>query len=177
MAYFYFDFNDIDKQKPDKMIRSLITQLSRQSTKPLRGLQSLFSSCNDGKRQPDSKSLMEVLKEIVDSLDDITIVFDALDECLEREDLFKRMEEIMQWKPRHLHMLLTSRRLTDIEESLDSLTNPQDRICIQSALVDADILVYIGERLQNDQKLKRWRRSPQVQSEIKTTLMKKADGM
>ncbi|KAI9868361.1 MAG: hypothetical protein M1813_005804 [Trichoglossum hirsutum] len=36
VVYFYFDFNDVKKQYQENLIRSLITQLSAQSAKPLK---------------------------------------------------------------------------------------------------------------------------------------------
>ncbi|KAA6415797.1 MAG: hypothetical protein FRX48_00515 [Lasallia pustulata] len=177
VAYFYFDFNNVQKQKSDKMIRSLITQLSRQSKKKLNKLEALFSFCNNGERQPDVEGLLIVLKEVVEGFDETYIVLDALDECSDREELLERMGEIQGWKLRQLRMLVTSRWLIDIKESLEPLTEPRGKICIQSSLVDADILTYVRGRLQNDRALKRWRGMPQVQEEIETTLKEKANGM
>ncbi|KAA6411304.1 MAG: hypothetical protein FRX48_04584 [Lasallia pustulata] len=177
MAYFYFDFNDVAKQKSDKMIRSLITQLSRQSKKKLNKLEALFSFFDNGERQPDVEKLLIVLKEVVEGFDETYIVLDALDECSDREELLERMGEIQGWKLRQLRMLVTSRWLIDIKESLEPLTEPRGRICIQSSLVDADILTYVRGRLQNDRALKRWRKMPGVQEEIETTLKEKANGM
>lgn len=177
MSYFYFDFNDVEKQKPDRMIQSLITQLSRQSTKKLGELESLFSTCDSGGRQSDVERLMIVLKEVVESFDETYIVLDALDECSDRVVLMENIEHVQDWKLPQLHMLVTSRRLGDIEESLDPLITPRCKICIQSALVNADILIYVHERLQTDRHLTRWRNHPEVQEEIETTLMKKANGM
>ncbi|SLM40588.1 P-loop containing nucleoside triphosphate hydrolase, partial [Lasallia pustulata] len=177
VAYFYFDFNDVEKQKSDKMIWSLITQLSRQSKKKLNKLEALFSFCNNGERQPDVEGLLIVLKEVVEGFDETYIVLDALDECSDREELLERMGEIQGWKLQQLRMLVTSRWLIDIKESLEPLTEPRGRICIQSSLVDADILTYVRGRLQNDRALKRWRGMPQVQEEIETTLKEKANGM
>ncbi|SLM38552.1 P-loop containing nucleoside triphosphate hydrolase, partial [Lasallia pustulata] len=177
VAYFYFDFNNVQKQKSDKMIRSLITQLSRQSKKKLNKLEALFSFCNNGERQPDVEGLLIVLKEVVEGFDETYIVLDALDECSDREELLERMGEIQGWKLRQLRMLVTSRWLIDIKESLEPLTEPRGKICVQSSLVDADILTYVRGRLQNDRALKRWRGMPQVQEEIETTLKEKANGM
>ncbi|KAA6409051.1 MAG: vegetative incompatibility het-e-1 [Lasallia pustulata] len=177
VAYFYFDFNDVEKQKSDKMIRSLITQLSRQSKKKLNKLEALFASCNNGGRQPDVEGLLTVLKEVVEGFDETYIVLDALDECSDREELLECIEEIQGWKLRQFHMLVTSRWLIDIKESLEPLTEPRGRICIQSALVNADIRTYVHEKLQNDRCLKRWSSKPEVQEEIETALMQKADGM
>jgi hypothetical protein len=52
--------------------------------------------------------------------------------------------------------------------------NDENKICIQSALVNNDIRSYIHERLQTDRWLKKW----QMQSMyIETMLMDKVDGM
>ena len=177
VAYFYFDFNELEKQKSDVMIRSLVTQLSEQSTKELKELKHLFSFCNNGQRQPDTKSLLTVLKDILKGFNEAYVIIDALDECLDRQQLLESVEEIQKWRLPQLHMLLTSRQLPDIQEVLELWTSSQDRILIQSALVDADILIYVHETLQNDRELKRWRNKPQVQEEIKATMMEKADGM
>ncbi len=72
-----------------------------------------------------------------------------------------------------LHILATSRREKDIEETLAPLTTSQT--CIQSALVDADICIYIRERLQTDPKLRKWPKN--VQMEIEKILMDGAHGM
>ena len=177
VAYFYFDFNDIEKQKSDNMIRSLVTQLSEQSTKHLKELELLFSSCNNGELQPDNQRLLMVLKEIIEVSDKTYVIVDALDECSTSYELQEHIEEIQRWGLPQLHMLLTSQRLMDIEEIIEPLTDTEDRICIQSALVDADIRTYVHKRLQNDKKFKRWRSKPHVQDEIKMQLMMKADGI
>ena len=177
VAYFYFDFNELEKQKPDTMIRSLITQLSGQSIRKSNDLERLFSYCNKGQRQPDIESLLIVLKDVLKGFKEAYIVLDALDECSDRQQLSESVEDIQRWELPQLHMLLTSRQLPDIQEVLRVWTTSQDRIHLKSTLVDADILTYVHERLQNDRELKRWRNKPQVQEEIKTTLMQKADGM
>ena len=176
VIYFYFDFNDLEKQNSDKMIRSIITQLFAQSMEKLDELELLFSSREQGRQQPNIEELMKALKGILQCFNDTYIILDALDECLDRQELLDRIEEIHRWGL-PLHIILMSRSLPDIEESLDPLIDSQDRICIQSALVNPDISTYIHHRLQSDTKLKRWRSKPHVQEEIKTTLMEKADGM
>jgi hypothetical protein len=79
----------------------------------------------------------------------------------------------MAWKLDNLHFLATSRAEKDISDSLEPLVTSQ--ICIQSALVSADIMVYIQERLRWDRDLKKW--PANVKAEIETTLLKGADGM
>jgi hypothetical protein len=177
VAYFYFDFNDIEKQRHEKMIRSLITQLSMQSISTPRALESLFSSCGNGKRQPVTDALLETLRQMVREFDEAFIILDALDECKERQELLEDIEKLAEWKTEKLHILTTSRKEKDIEELIEPLVNRQANICIQSALVNNDIHAYVHERLQTDRKLKRWQKKPEVRQEIERTLMDKADGM
>ena len=101
------------------------------------------------------------------------VILDALDECRQREDLLLLIEEVMSWKLGNLHLLATSRKEEDISDYLDPLVT--DQICIQSALVEADIRVHIQERLQNDRNLKKW--PANVKDEIESTLISGANGM
>tara|TARA_R110002060_G_scaffold151_1_gene301 strand:+ start:408 stop:689 length:282 start_codon:yes stop_codon:yes gene_type:complete len=83
------------------------------------------------------------------------------------------LKNLTCWDAGKLHVLATSRKERDIEETLEPLVTSE--ICLQSALVNVDIYTYISERLQNDLKLKRW--PANVQGEIQTTLMEGAQGM
>lgn len=174
VAYFYFDFNDADKQNSDKMIRSIVKQLHALSAEKDFSLESLFSSCNNGERQPQSEDLMQVLKALINEFQKTYIILDALDECSDRQELLESIKEIQDWRLSGLHMLVTSRRLPDIDDELGPMIDSRSKICIQSAAVDADIEIYVRHRLQ---KLKRWQNNVQAQKEIIETLKAKADGM
>ena len=174
---FYFDFRDSEKQKWDKLIRSLVLQLTGQAKKRPETLDSLYSSCDDGKQQPKTENLIVVLKEALEGLGKTYIILDAMDECSDRNELFSLIEKIWSWELPELHMLFTSRPLLGIEKVLQKLTKPGERIEMNSGLVDIDILTYIHERLQTDQKLRRWQSRVDMLEEIEKALMKKADGM
>ena len=175
VIFFYFDFNDIGKRRNEKMIRSLISQLSKYCAKSL--IQDLYASCLNGGRQPTEELLLNTLRQMIVTLRDTYIILDALDECDNQSDLLKSLEQIMSWKDVNLHTIVTSRREHDIEEVLTSLTDTEKRISIQSKLVDADSRTYVHDRLQIDRKLSRWQRKPKIQSEIENTLIRKAGGM
>lgn len=49
------------------------------------------------------------------------LVLDALDECITRSTLLKGLEEMDHWDLPNLHILVTSREETDIEDSLGCL--------------------------------------------------------
>lgn len=171
-GYFYFDFNDACKQDYRKCIRSLLVQLSTQSEDPI-PLNELLSSHQQGSQQPSFGSLQMALQRVLKSFDTTYLVFDALDECNIREGLLEMLHFITSWNIETLHILCTSRKEKDITESLEPLVT--DQICIQSALVDADIRVHIHNRLQSDRKLSVWPEA--VRTEIETTLVDGAHGM
>ena len=177
ILYFYFDFNDVEKQQHEKMLRSLIVQLFAQCMNIPPILESLYSSCTNGEHQPAYDSLLSTLHTMMRDFRDTYLVLDALDECSKRKELLLCIEELAGWRDLNLHILTTSRREKDIEDSMKPLVDDQRRICIQSALVDGDIRIYIHSRLQVDRDLRRWRDRPEVQQEVEDTLMGKADGM
>jgi hypothetical protein len=173
VAYFYFDFNDGEKQRHENLIRSLITQLSTPSAKTPEALQALYSRNQDGQQQPSNDRLVATLQSILGDFPKTYIILDALDECTDREELLELIREISGWKMGKIHILATSRRERDIEEALEPLLT--DQICIQSAQVNGDIQLHIRERLHNDPKLKKW--PVKVKEEIEETLMDGACGM
>ncbi|KAI9703722.1 MAG: hypothetical protein M1836_007492 [Candelina mexicana] len=176
VAYFYFDFNDTEKQEPDRMIRSLVSQLGRQRSTG-QALRSLYSACRDGGRSPTSDELLSTLRGMVQEFDGVFIILDALDESKEREKLLESISAWAAWGIGRLHTLVTSRRESDIEDSLDCFIKDCQKVSIQSTLVDEDIRTYVHKQLRTDRGMKRWQKHPEVQKEIETTLMEKADGM
>jgi hypothetical protein len=130
VAYFYFDFNDEEKQKHGKMVCSLLWQVSLQSKDAFGVLESLFASCGDGKQQPSHCSLLVSLNQAVQGFEETFIVLDALNECKERFELLEDIRTIAAWNLGKLHILATSRREMDIEESLGPSIDDQEEVCI-----------------------------------------------
>lgn len=176
VGFFYFDFNNQDQQFCDTMLRSLILQLWSQSRENANALDALYLACGSGASQPSLPLLMNTLKELVQNFPDAFIILDALDECRERTRLMLTIEEMLEWNSLSLHILATSREEKDIEESLSKFMNNKDRIRVQSALIEKDIRAYVRSRIRDGHELKKWQK-PEVQNEIETVLMEKANGM
>ena len=177
VLYFYFDFNDIEKQQYEKMIRSLVVQLSSKSARTLQLLESLYSSCMNGDRQPTYELLLTTLHHMIGGFEDTYLIIDALDECLERQELLAGIKEFPNWEDTNLHILTTSRNERNIEDCMDYFVGVQESIRIQSVSVEHDIRAYIHHRLQTDQTLRRWQKQHKVQQKIENSLMDKAGGM
>src|ERR1700761_1723753 len=83
MAYFYFDFRDLDKQSCHDLLRSLVSQLSTRSSPYCDILYRAYERHEDGTRQPSDDTLKGCLKEMLTlpGQGPIFIILDALDEC------------------------------------------------------------------------------------------------
>ena len=95
LLYFYFDFNDIHKQTFEGTVRSLIRQLYIKLNGNWKQLNSLFASSAEGQQQATIEVLYRTLLDGIKQMEEIWIVFDALDECRE-EELFSN-KTIPSW--------------------------------------------------------------------------------
>jgi len=177
IMYFYFDFNDVQKQHAERMLRSLVCQLSRQSVEIPVSLDALCSSYEGGKRQSLVDALLQVMHQMMQSLPQVYVMLDALDECAQRVELMEMLEIMAGWQLDNVHLIVTSRRERDIESSLEGLVDAQNRICLQSEVVDKDIQQYIRQRLSNDKGLSKWGNDIALRQEIEAVLMKGSNGM
>lgn len=173
VVYFYFDFHDHEKQKYESLLRSLVVQLSMQCTKTPECVEKLFSHSLSGLKQPSTRALVDTLHGILQDFTEVFVIIDALDECDNRADLLEHLEYVFNWQLDQLHILATSRRERDIEDSFEPLSITQ--LPIRTDNVNPDIRTYIRERVKKDARLKRW--PALVKVEIEDTLMAKADGM
>jgi hypothetical protein len=176
-AYFYFDFNDAQKQDPELMLRSLLSQLLQRSFMIPKGIDALFSSSDNGQRQPSLHALLEVTPQVMQQFTHAYIVLDALDECTQRQELMDVLETVAGWQLDNMHLLMTSRKERDIESSLESFVEEEDTVCLQRDVVDRDIQRYVQQRLSDDKKLAKWNKDAAVRQEIEDALMQGARGM
>ncbi|RYO93373.1 hypothetical protein DL762_001072 [Monosporascus cannonballus] len=182
LAYFYFEFNDADKQSPQKCLSSLTAQLCGGAEEIPTQLEDLYERCGTGRSPPSVNDLISIIDAFaaLKSISDIYIVLDALDECRktgsedQRAQLLGAIKAAQSISPSNIHLLVTSRQEMDIEESIRPLlTVPA--LSIQDCGVSADIKEYIKSELASDLKLNRW--SEDIKSEIERVLAEGAGGM
>lgn len=177
LAIFFFDFNDVDKQDPLKMVKSLISQFLDRCPCIPEALQAIYAACEDGRRQASEQQILYALKHTLELLPAPFVVLDALDECSPRNGLFDILEQIQSWDSTSLRLLMTSRKEMDIQEGLEELISDHSATCLESHLVDKDIRTYVHERLSTHKSFRRWQNDPVIQEEIETVLGRKARGM
>jgi hypothetical protein len=166
-AYFFFDGRDSQKdlQLHDKLIRSLIWQLSHQCD----GIPTVLVNLYGHGEQPSTRSLQDTLHSIISGLQTTYIIIDSLDECIEREKLLPWIDQIISLTKHNLHMMVVSRPERDISDVLQLL----DPNCVDLATaVNPDIAMYLKEQLSQ---VKNW--DNQMRDIIKSTLTERAGGM
>jgi hypothetical protein len=176
-VYFFFDFNDIQKQDPELMLRSLLCQLLERVALMPGSIDYLFLSYGDGHRQPSVYALLDLTRYMIRRLDQVYIILDALDECMHRSELMDVLETVAGWHLQNVHLLVTSRRERDIEISLGTYIAEENTICLQSDIVNVDIERYVRQRLSDDKSLIKWQKDAAIKEEIESALMRGAHGM
>ena len=183
LAYFYFDFRDIDKQNLCHLLPSLLIQLSAQSDPCCDVLSRLYSSHNRGVKMPSDRAMIECLKEMLthEAQGPTYIIMDALDECptssgipSPREDVLGLVDELVGLQIPNLHICVTSRPENDIYTVLEPLTLRPVSLHDESGQQE-DIANYVVSFVRSDRRMRRWREEDKEL--VIKTLSEKADGM
>lgn len=160
------------------LLRSLLLQLLESSDSISSSVRNLYDSYSH--TQPPTDQLLSSIRSVIDSHrnKNVFIIIDALDECPseggERSDLCDSLRAMKEWAASNLHVLVTSRSLIELTNSLDALCTI-DSISIEGAVVESDIRKLIRTQLSNDRKLQKW--PTEIQGEIENALSCGAQGM
>jgi NACHT domain len=132
MAYFYFDFRDVNKQRMRDLVCSLLTQLSAHSVPHCDVLSNLYLAHDKGKSQPSDSDLAKCLKEMLSlpNQDPTYLIIDAIDESPNapgipspRQRVLQFVTELVEIGVPNLHICVTSRPEIDIRKVLEPLTS------------------------------------------------------
>ncbi|KAG9647367.1 hypothetical protein KCU64_g10177, partial [Aureobasidium melanogenum] len=108
------------------------------------------------------------------------VVIDALDEsCQQRNTLewLRRISANQSIAPNKLNVIITSRKEYDIESAFLKWMPERNVLPIRADDVNKDISDFVHSQIQLDVRLERWRERPDVQTEIESKLIEKANGM
>ncbi len=185
MAYFYFDFRDVDKQARRNLLPSLLVQLSTRSNAFFDILSHLYETHDNGARQPSDRALTQCLKNMLTlpNQGPVYLIMDALDECPDTSDVPSAREQVLDLvrdlvglRLPSLHICVTSRPEVDICDTLESLASQtvslQDERGQKKDIADyVRSVVYSG----SGKFMRRWRKDDK--EHVIETLSERADGM
>jgi hypothetical protein len=183
LAYFYFDFRDVDKQRLRNVLPSLLVQLSARSDACCDKLSQLYSAHDRGVREPSDRAMARCLKEMLtlEGQAPIYIILDALDECpvtsgmpSPREQVLELVEDLVGLHLPSLHICVTSRPELDIQTVFERLTECPVSLHEESGQKE-DIDNYVSFSVHSDRRMGRW--LEEDKDLVIKTLSEKADGM
>ena len=185
MAYFYFDFRDLDKQHRRNLLPSLLMQLSAQSRPCCEILSLIYSAHDNGEKKPSDRIMIQCLKDMIalSHSQPVYMILDAIDECPNwpgipspREQVLALVKELVDLHLPHLHICVTSRPEFDIRAILIPLAHHQVSLHEERGQ-KKDIVNYINSVVYSDSEtmMKRWREDEKKM--VVEALSEKADGM
>ena len=185
MAYFYFDFRDLNKQHRRNLLPSLLIQLSSQSRPCCDILSRLYATHDNGSQNPGDGVMLRCLKDMLalPRSRSVYIILDALDECPNwpgipspREQVLALVKELVDLHLPYLHICVTSRPEFDIRATLTPLASHRLSLHEESGQ-KKDIIDYVNAVVYSDSEtmMKRWRDDDKKM--VIKMLSEKADGM
>ncbi|KAE9362915.1 hypothetical protein N431DRAFT_143912 [Stipitochalara longipes BDJ] len=160
LAYFYFNFQDTDKQDVAVVLRSLIKQLCAGELKFPQEVTDLYDRYKPVNQEPGVEDLISTILATIDHLKkkEVYVVMDTLDEFPEKagdkrmQSLLDLIKQMIEHGAKNLHILATSRNEHDIRATLEDLAMEDPFKKLPSRLKDS-----IEERLaEGAQGMFRW---------------------
>jgi hypothetical protein len=185
MAYFYFDFRDIDKRSLHNLLPSFLDQLSARSDPFCDILSRLYKTHDDGARQPSDRSLIRCLMEMLGHPDQspVYLTLDALDECPRtsglpsvRQQVLDLVKDLVDLRLPGLHICVTSRPEVDIKDALEDIVSHSISLHDERGQ-QKDITEYVEAVVRSNsvREIRRWRDTDKEL--VIQTLSERADGM
>ena len=182
MAYFYFDFQDTNKQCLHDLVTSLLVQLSVRSDSCCKILSNLYVAYGEGLKQPSDSTLTNCLKEMLTIPDrrPIYLIIDGLDEPPNasgfpspREGVLELLKGLVGLPISNLRMCVTSRPEIDIPYAVEPPVSHQISLHDQSGQ-KKDIADYVRSVVYSSSEpfMRRWK--TEDKEHVIKTLFKRA---
>jgi hypothetical protein len=133
----------------------------------------LFVSHNRGLSRPSIDELTTCLISVIGTLEEVHLLGDAFDECIEWNRLWKVLQQFVKSVCPSLHFLFTSRPEQHIEDLANALDIPF--IDLTRGEMDGDIGKFVSETLHDDPRFLRIRDDGKAL--IRDSLISRAGGM
>ncbi|THV43912.1 hypothetical protein BGAL_0817g00010 [Botrytis galanthina] len=179
IAYYYFSFNETEKQNANNLLRSILTQFLVKYDAALDDALAIYKDTQS--TVPQLETLKAMLKAVLSMPGGaFYLILDAVDECprgyeqANRQVVCELLREVSSWAYKSSHIFMTSRKEADIKVIIDEI--PKLSIfSIRNENVNSDTRQYVKTQLENDKKLRKW--SPEIKTEIAIALGDSANGM
>jgi hypothetical protein len=133
-------------------------------------MDNFFSNHQDGRNDSSINELVDVLLVLFHAFKRVFLVVDALDECLDEDDLLKFLHKVK----------ICSGGVSILVSSRESFHKQITQFCtstlsLQTSRISEDIALYLRYRIYADPGFSQW--DIEMKQKIYTTLNDQADGM
>lgn len=177
-AYFYCDYKDERRQKLLNILGTIACQIARQdaSQRSFGLLQDYYKSCHPPDKPactPKATKLLDIIRDMSSSFDEVSIVVDALDECgSDREEVIEALAVLNEHSLSNIRAAFLSRDEPDIKNILEGFMH------IPIAAHSDDLKIFVAEEIEARIRKRKLRiKSPALKNEIMGRLIHGADGM
>lgn len=145
VIYYYCNFQRQDDQQINKILATLIRQLLRGLSRVPESVRNLYETHHGQDATPSTEQLREVLMSLTQEYNQVYIVVDALDECLDttntRTSLLDSLFEAQQWPKTSVGLLATSRSVPEVEARF------QTALRVEIRAHEEDIHQYLSQHI------------------------------
>ncbi|GIJ82127.1 hypothetical protein Asppvi_000630 [Aspergillus pseudoviridinutans] len=147
VAYVYCNFQQKDEQTVDRLLSSLLKQLSERLPTIPGEVSDLYKQHKKYRTRPSLEEISRTLHSVAIKYSRVFILVDALDECRESENCrIKFLSELFSLQARcGINIFATSRMNGEIEKSFTSA------ISLEIRATDHDVEIYLDERMRLQQ--------------------------
>lgn len=167
-VYYYCHFSrNQDETAP--FLRWVVSQLSRQA----RLIPKEISELHNFKHLPSVPMLLNALEQILSEFHSVTIILDAVDESMPRDDLLRILRDfVTDHRFDKVRLLATSREYFDIEQCFQKIASA---VPMNNPVVGDDIKRYVHNIIRTNWKFHSW--SSALAFEVENALTTGAQGM
>ncbi|KAG7415831.1 Vegetative incompatibility protein HET-E-1 [Fusarium oxysporum f. sp. rapae] len=171
---FFFAFDDDRKQKREHLLRSLAVQLYHTGNEAAKRLDNLFTSHDDGRRQPDTNALSACVDTMIQIAGKVFIIIDALDECTAREELLHWLRGLAS---SNAQLIVTGRPEADFQREIPRSFDGRNCVLLDKKDINADIRSYVEATIEQKSDFVDKKLSPSILGEMRDKIGNRADGM
>jgi Cdc6-like AAA superfamily ATPase len=171
IAYLYCNFRQQQEQKPEDLLVSLLKQLVQEQPSVPFSMKSLYERHKIKRTRPSFDEISQVLQSIMAGYSRTFIIIDALDECqVSNGGRRKFLLEIVNLQAKtRAGLFVTSRFIPDVMEEF------KGSLSLEIRAHDEDVRRYLDGHMSHLRSFVL--RSPGLQEEIKSEIVKAVDGM
>jgi Cdc6-like AAA superfamily ATPase len=171
VAYLYCNFQRQDEQKAEDLLASLLKQLAQRQSSLPDSVKCLYERHKGKQTRPSLDEVSRTLSSVATLYSSVFIIVDALDECqVSGGCRAKFLAEIFSLQAKYgVNLFATSRLIPEITERF------KESISLEIRASEEDVRRYLdGHMLQLPGFVIK---SPELQEEIKTEIVRSVDGM